>query len=504
MDEAPPRPELFVARDRARRFHRYIQDTLRERRLAYRGADVGMASLVNEAERTLGNVLDDARQTVDDVLHQRLRDRERGYMEMPLVVVTEGIVARVDLARRLDAALGRQEVPAKAGRAAMLALLQACLDRIDAFCAAYDEKQPLPPARPVDTAHVLDEVEAAGRWELRLRTGQEVTAPPFDRAPPHVESAADGLADVLHAARAALPLASGPWRVTTDAQGGALRLAIGEAQEGDEILDVPDRLVRALQVLSFRHKLEVRCVGVPAAERGGLLSEPTARAAEIHAITLSLGDDGETVEEELTLASCAGQDAALGPEAERAVQALLQAPGVPPDGQVPPPRMVAWLGLFRVLDETLRDLVVKRASTNPVRVHAGRIPRETTRKAPVKTSVREQLRQSFDGYPVQRLDAVSSDLAAGKVPARYANAGDAAVILSLVGRTWAAAGQHLPRALVLAPLSEDEVNLVIADLVTIARLRQRIEGGETPAPTDLRAMERALIAVLGRFGRVTD
>ena len=52
-------PELFVARDRARRFARRLRDTVTERRLAYRGADVGMASLVNEAEATLTLLLED-------------------------------------------------------------------------------------------------------------------------------------------------------------------------------------------------------------------------------------------------------------------------------------------------------------------------------------------------------------------------------------------------------------------------------------------------------------
>ncbi len=44
MDTDAPAPELFVARDRARRFARYIREALQERRLFYRGAEVGMTS----------------------------------------------------------------------------------------------------------------------------------------------------------------------------------------------------------------------------------------------------------------------------------------------------------------------------------------------------------------------------------------------------------------------------------------------------------------------------
>ena len=175
MDADAPAPELFVARDRARRFARYIREALQERRLHYRGAEVGMASLVDEAEAALVAVTEDLRTTIDDLLAQRIRDRERGYMEMPLVVVSEGLLERVELARRMDRARSQGDLPKREAGAAVLALLDEALLRIDAYCGAYDEKRPLGMARGTDLAHALGQVERCAHWR---RTSARASAPP--------------------------------------------------------------------------------------------------------------------------------------------------------------------------------------------------------------------------------------------------------------------------------------------------------------------------------------
>ena len=64
-------PTLFVARDRARRFARYIREALQERRLHYRGSDIGVTALVDEAEAALAAVVEDLTTSVGDVLAGR-------------------------------------------------------------------------------------------------------------------------------------------------------------------------------------------------------------------------------------------------------------------------------------------------------------------------------------------------------------------------------------------------------------------------------------------------
>ena len=172
MDTEAPAPELFVARDRARRFARYIREALQERRLYYRGAEVGMASLVDEAGEALEAVLEDLKQTIADILATRIRDRERGYMEMPLVVMAEGLLDRVDLARRMDRAREQGGVPRREAGVAVIALLDDALQRIEAYCGAYDEKRPLGLTRSTDLAHALETVERVVDWDRMLTDPQ--------------------------------------------------------------------------------------------------------------------------------------------------------------------------------------------------------------------------------------------------------------------------------------------------------------------------------------------
>ena len=502
MDETSPQPELFVARDRARNFARRIRETLQERRLAYRGASVGMASLVNEADKSLVTMLEDAARTVEDVLNQRIRDRERGYMEMPLVVLAESVAARGDLARRIDRAIELREVPEKQARAQMLGLLEDALSRIDAFCEAYDAKQPIGAPRPLVLSHLLEEIEDQAGWAKRLAVGRAASGPAFDRVPPDVVSEPHALADVLHAVRSVLVEADGPWHIERNEQDCTVELALG-AREG-ETVDVPERIQRAVEVLRFRHPIDVTCLG-EAAPAAGLLSAEQPQA-KIHGVVIAMPDpaaerDAASETESLDWGAVATEAGVLRPEAERAVGTLSMASPVV-GTTCPPDRTVAWMGLFKVLDAHLKELVAGRCRSHPVQAAARRLPRDDTRKAPIKKAVLQTLTAQFEGFPGHRVNAVADLLSQGKADARLGQPTDALVVIALVGRSWSAAGVDMPPALVLAPLNEIDVNALIGELGEVAKTRKLLESGRPIDAPQATRMERALVAALARLGRV--
>ena len=191
---------FYVARDRARRFAFHLAQAAQERRLAYRGDAVGMTSLRNEALGLLENVDKDVATSVDDVLAGRVRDRERGYLDVPFTVMAEGVGQRV----RLALALERASTVQPNARLRYLAALQGAgtavvaLDRIVAVHGADDYSEvevadgrrllhrkplralarelPAPFVRihrshivNLDFASGLERV--AGRWHVVLKTG---------------------------------------------------------------------------------------------------------------------------------------------------------------------------------------------------------------------------------------------------------------------------------------------------------------------------------------------
>jgi hypothetical protein len=503
VDPEPAPPTFFVARDRARRFTRYIREALQERRLNYRGADVGMTSLVDEADENLSAVAEDARTTLSDILGRRMRDRERGYMEAPLVALTEGVIERVDLARRLDRALVGGSAPVKEARAAVLALLDDALVRLDAYCGSYDEKRPIGPRRSADLAHLLIAVEQHAAWERMLQGGSgRLSGAPYDKAPPTLQSDPHGLEDLLRAARAAVPASAGPWEVRAAGPEQPLLLSLGEAQSEDEPVPAPERLVRAAEVLAFLHPVAVECVGRQAPRERGLLSEEgEAPAPEIHRVRLHLADEAAG-SLELSVAAAAGPGALLSPAGERAVRALLDAPPVPSAGPPPPQRLIALLGLLRTLDESLVQSVLGNLRKQPVEVGASRLPREDTRKAPLKRAVFEELEARFPGFPSHRVEEIASAAAGGKLAARHMAPLDAAVVLALFARSWHVLGRDLTRSIRVEPLEDEDVEAVVRELIALAGIRRELEAGRPVAAGDITRLERATIAVLGRLGRV--
>lgn len=494
MEPEAPRAELFVARDRARRFSRYIRAALQERRLHYRGAAVGMESLTSEADEALAAVVADVEGTVGDVLEGRLRDRERGYMEMPLVTAAEAVAERVGIARRLDSHQAAGGDGARAVRAAVLHLLDESLQRLEAYCGAYDAKRPAGLPRAADLAHLLAEVERTNAWRT---AASPPTGPAADRTLAPIRSDPHVLDDVLRAARAAVASAPGPWRVEPAGPGRPLRLSLGSASAGAVALDVPARLARALQVLSFLHPSGVTCQGVPGGPAGGLLSTDAGPSADrVEVVSLELADEAAGGVE-LSLAAAAGGDAKLHPDDEAAVRALVQAPPLAERGPPPPQRLVALMGLLRALDAALARTLASRASTNACRVAASRMPREATRKAPLARRFVADLAAAFPDLPVHRLEAVAADAAAARITARHARAADAAALLALLGR-----GPPARRALALDPLDARDVDALIEGLCAVAAVRRDLERAADVEPARITRLEQASVAALGRLGRL--
>ncbi|MDJ0974591.1 MAG: hypothetical protein QNJ98_09045 [Planctomycetota bacterium] len=502
VDDPPP-PELFVARDRARRFARRLRDALSERRLSYRGDKVGMETLVDHADENLVNVLEDIAQTVADVEARRIRDRERGYMEVPLLVAADGIALRLETARRIERARGLHEAPDAEAQAAVLELMEDALARIDRYCAAYDEKQPVGPARPVALDRVLRRLEQA-HGIAHPAGGAGADAAAYDREPPPVASDAAVLDDLLRAARAAVPDAKGPWQVVPATPERPLALALGKASAQAELLESPDALHRAATVLQALHPVTVRCLGrrAPPPADAGLLSEAEAPAPDVvERIELELADAAAQGLDAVVRAA-AGAEAKLTADAEKAVRALVEAPPVPAEGLPPPARMVALLGLVRAVDAEVVRTLLPRASTAACRVAASQVPREKTRKAPVKRDLLLVLENEFADFPAHRVDDVAQAAADGKLSAKHMRPMDAAALLAVLGRTWRYAGQHIRRALDLEPLTDADIEELIGALAELAVVRRALEGGQAVEPAGIATLERAGVAILGRLGRL--
>jgi hypothetical protein len=498
--------DFYVARDRARRFAFRLAQALQERSLAYRGDAVGMSSLQNEALLLLAEVEKDVETSVADVLAARVRDRERAYMDIPFTVMAESVGARTRLALTLERARTAKTVPESQVQEEVLALLAAAQRRIDAFCAAYDEKKPLASARATDLARLLHLVERDAAWERTLRP--PAGPAPFDTPPPEAKSDPEALDDLLRAARAAVPADPGPWHVARGRASEPFTLALGSDAPDLVDLPAPGRLERAARVLAFLHPVEVRCRGrVPAkparrdwgAEPAGA-PPPTEPVPTFVVVRLPDPAAGGT---QLAAVAGAGDAARLSPEAEKAVRALLSAPPMPAAGVVPPARTVALLGLLKAFDVELTRALLPRLSQPGLKTAALDVPREDSRKAQVRKDVLTALEAALPGFPTGRVEDVVTDVAAGKVGRKRCNPLDAVVLLLVFGRAYVVGGYKAQRALRLEPWTDDDVLAAAHDLLEVAGIRRDLEAGRGADATALTRMERAVVALLGRLGRLT-
>ncbi len=477
---------------------------LKERRLAYRGADIGMATVSDTVGKQLSKIAADGAQTELELLTEQIRDRERGYMEVPLRVALWRTVWDVAGASDLEGDRKSQMLPEQSARAAVLALLEDALQRLDAFCAAYDSKQPVGPSKLVDLEHVLKHVEHLHAARYRARHPQREPQAPFDRPPPPLRTDGVLIEDLLLEARWWAPHDAGPWHVEPAAPGQPLRFRIGEAREGGTSVDAPEELQRIRSLLKKIHPVEIRCSGRPKRKiDAGLLSEPAEddTSTGIDCIELLLADDASAGLETI-LEACAGRGATLAPDAEKAVRMLMAAPPVPESGPPPPDRIVPLMGLLRAVDTELERVLPSRATTSHSRVTASQVPRETTRKAPVKKDFAGRLAVEFEDFPVQRLSDVADAAANGKLTHKHYTPFDAAVLLALLGRAWRHGGRDVDRSMELDPLGAADVNELIEDLCVFQSVRRDLESGAEVSAERMTRMERAGIAVLGRTGRL--
>ena len=198
----------------------------------------------------------------------------------------------------------------------------------------------------------------------------------------------------------------------------------------------------------------------------------------------------------------AGGDARLSPEAERAVRALLAAPPMPASGVAPPVRTVALLGLLKTFDAELVRALLPRLADGALREAARHVPREDSRKAPVRRDVVTALEAALPGFPTGRLEDVLADVAAGKAGRKRCVPADVAVLLMLFGRTFVVGGFKAERALRVDPWNETDVLAAAKDLLEVADVRRDLEGGRGADAAALTRLERATVALLGRLGRL--
>ncbi len=500
-DRPPPqpapeeRPESFLTKDRAKRFAFRLDAIAKERSAHYGGAKIGMTSFV-EAVPAILEVENDLSTTIDLVLRGRLRDRERGETEIPLVVVLEGVRERVARARELEERRRSMRIPAEWAERRFLQLLADAARRLEAFARLYDDRRILPLPAAVDLTHVLMRVEedaALARLPTVATEQPGLRGRPVDRIAPSLTSAADALEDLLRAARAEVASAMPPWRVERASPTSPIGLAIGDTQglEGAAGADeaaaassfapepAEERTARARAVLRFAHEVSI--------ER--------ARDAE-----------GEVVGLRVTLADRVAEavgarvrpDVALAPAVDGAVRAYLSA-AAKSDDAMAPSRLVGVMGVCRVVEAELARVLGPALVSSAARVAAQRVPRESSRKAPIRREVVAVLTDAIPGFPGHRVSEVLDALVEGKPGRDMTKPPDAAVVLAFLGRRWSKASGFGERVLPLGTLTEDDVTSTVVDVIELAAIRSALDKGRDPGPGWDARFETAAFRLLGRF-----
>ncbi len=496
-DDSPPplytstAREFFVARDRAKRFVFRLKQVATERGAAWAGDRIGMTSFA-EAGPALVAIEDDVAATIAGVVEGRFRDRERGETEIPLAVALESVLERVRRAHRVADLRSGHKAPAEWAERRFAALLTDAVRRIEAFCAVYDEKRPTALPALVDLGHLLGRVEADASLD---RVGAVVATPPEPSGtvttlpPPRLMTVSDALDDLLRAVRAEVTAAAPPWRVTGSSATAPLVLAIGAegatAPASEPVLGLDParaRTHRAAAVLRFAHGVEVLRVEAADGAAAGIVLRIEDRLAGAVAKRLS-------------------GDARLAPAADAAVRSYLVAtekgPSAGPEG------LVAAMGLFRAVEAELERVLSPALQESAPRVVAARVPREASRKAPVKREVVAALAAAFPDFPVHRVNDVLDAVAHGKATAAHVKPPDAAVVLAVFGRRWPGGGGFGERALPLGSLSDDDVLASVRDVISLHGIRQALERAREPGadwPQRFESAAFGLLACLSRRG----
>jgi hypothetical protein len=157
------------------------------------------------------------------------------------------------------------------------------------------------------------------------------------------------------------------------------------------------------------------------------------------------------------------------------------------------------MGLFRAVDGACERVLSPALASSAVGGAAPGVPREATRKAPVRREVVDAVAAAFPGFPTHRVSEVLDAVAAGKAPGGAARPPDAAVVLAFLALRWTAAGGFGDRALPLGPLSDDDVRAAVRDVVALAELRQALERGRDPGEGWPARLEQAAFGLLRRL-----
>jgi hypothetical protein len=254
--------------------------------------------------------------------------------------------------------------------------------------------------------------------------------PATDGRVPRLVTAADALDDLLRAARAEVVGTQGPWRVEKPTRTAPVVLAIG-ARSADATGTAPDSLAgpgaaaartdRAAAVLKFAHGVEV--------------TRLWDAEGEVVGVAVGLVDPTGAAVEKVVAATTATADVALPADDEAAMRAYLVARQKAAD-PLSPGHLVAAMGLFKAVDRALERTLRPVVEGSGAGVVAKAVPREDSRKAPVRREVAAALGEAVPGLPVQRATEVLDAL--GREGARSAlRPPDVGIVLLVLGRAWA-------------------------------------------------------------------
>jgi hypothetical protein len=503
QEPPPPRPAEFLTRDRAKQYVYRLEQIATERRGHFKGARMGMTSFV-EAVPVLRTLEGEIALTIDSVLAGRLRDRERGETEIPFVVAVEGVLERVRRARQIEEARRVNRVPAEWAQETFLGLLADAVKRMNAFVEVYDAKRFLAVPAAADLARILHRVEedaAAERLPSASLAPVGVTGPAVDRKVPALVTSAEAVEDLLRAARAEVPDARPPWRVTRASPNDPLILSMGEGSPTTDASPAPpsltgpgpaaERTSRAAAVLKFAHGIHVhRTYGPDAADEG----ERVTRAVHV-AIA-----DGTASAVAKRLAP-SGPDVALPPDADAAMRAYVVAAGKEAD-PLAPTRLVAAMGVLRAVDKALDRALRPLLDASAATIIARAVPRESSRKAPVHREALATLTDAVAGFPSHRVSDVLDAVADGKAGASATKPPDAAVLLAVLSRRWPG-GKPFGDVVVGAGVWTDEDAMAsIRDVVRLSEIRTALERGRDPGAGWAEAFEKAAFGLLSRLARL--
>jgi len=489
---------LFLTKDRAKRFVFRLAAVRKERSSFYKAAAIGMTSFA-EAVPTLLALEEDMATTVADVLGTRLRDRERGETEIPFVVALEGVLERTRRARVLEQARRAGRVAGPWAQERVLALLDDAGRRLEAFTTVYDAERFVALPASTEVGRVLAQVEddaAVDRLPSVPTERAGPRGPAVDGRVPRLVTAADALDDLLRSARAEVSGTQGPWHVEKPTRTAPVVLAIG-ARAGEGTATGPDSLLgpgpaaartdRAVAVLKFAHGTEV--------------SRVFDAEGDVIGIAVGLVDPTGAAVERVIAATTSTDHVALPPDDETAVRAYLVACQRTPD-PTSPLRMIAVMGLFkavdRALDRTLRPVVEGSGAG----VVARGVPREDSRKAPVRREVAAALLDAVPGLPVQRATEVLDAVAHGKVPGSALRPPDVGILLAVLGRAWS--GNRPFGEPLLAPTawSPDDAVAAARAVVRLAVIRNDLEKQRDPGEGWAASFEAAAVTLLTLLARV--